>query len=67
MNDKITSFSIKNFGVLPDINLDSLFPVNLVIGDNSTGKTTILKLMYAVIRSMEDFRRGDDVRSVCKA
>ena len=63
MDGGISRICIKNFGVLPDIDLDRLLPVNLVIGENCTGKTSFLKLMYAVVKSMEVFRRGDDVRS----
>lgn len=44
--------------------MDSFSNINLVIGENATGKTFFLKALYSAIRSMEDYRRGDDVRSM---
>ncbi len=44
--------------------MDSFSNINLVIGENATGKTFLLKALYSAIRSMEDYRRGDDVRSM---
>lgn len=41
-----------------------IFQYNLIIGENSTGKTFILKALYSAIRAMEEYKRGDDIRSM---
>ena len=58
----IEAFDFTNFGPLEAIRATSLGKINLVIGDNSCGKTYLLKALYAIIRSSEEFGRGDDNR-----
>ncbi|ONI39515.1 hypothetical protein AN639_01595 [Candidatus Epulonipiscium fishelsonii] len=43
----IEKVSIKNFTVFQDIDINFSSGINLIIGENGTGKTHILKLMYA--------------------
>ncbi len=64
MSFKIESVEIKNYGNIESFKCDSFSNINLVIGENATGKTFLLKALYSAIRSMEDYRRGDDVRSM---
>lgn len=64
MSFKIESLEIKNYGNIESFKCDSFSNINLVIGENATGKTFLLKALYSAIRSMEDYRRGDDVRSM---
>jgi hypothetical protein len=42
----ITSFSIKNFRCLPDLQLDGLRRINLLVGANNTGKTSLLEALF---------------------
>lgn len=59
----IKSFSIKNLGCLENVSVDTLSQVNVIVGPNSTGKSTLLKALYAGIKSAEMFKRGKDDRS----
>jgi AAA15 family ATPase/GTPase len=58
----IKSFDIKNFGPLSSVQGEELGKLNLVIGGNSSGKTFLLKALYAMIRSQEETGRGEDPR-----
>lgn len=58
----INSFGMKNIGCIEDIHVDSLKKINLVVGPNSTGKSTLLKALYAGIKSAEMYKRGKDDR-----
>lgn len=59
----IKSFRIKDFGCIQEICVDSLSNLNVVVGPNSAGKSTLLKLLYATIKSAEMFKRGKDDKS----
>ena len=59
----ITATKLKNFGPLVDVEWNKLGPINLIIGGNSTGKTFLLKGLYSVLRTLEEYKRGDDPRS----
>jgi predicted ATPase len=58
----IKNFKFQNFGPLNEINTKTLGLINLIIGANSSGKTFLLKSLYAVCRSQEEYGRGDDRR-----
>ncbi len=57
------------------IDIDNLGPIealrgwtpgaglNLIVGENASGKTLILEALYATIRAREQWRRGNDVRT----
>ena len=51
---------MENYGPITHVTWDHLGQINLVIGGNGTGKTTILKAIYSAIRALEGFQRGDD-------
>ena len=59
----INSISIKNFGPIKTLNWDHLGQMNLVLGTNGQGKTFLLKSLYSAIRTLEEYRRGDDNRN----
>ena len=61
MMSKVSSLSLENFGVIPSFDCDSFSRINLIIGENGTGKTFLLKALYSIVRAMEDYHRGDDV------
>ena len=61
---KINSVKMKNYGNIRSFECDSFSNINLIIGENATGKTFLLKALYSAIRSMEDYKRGDDIRSM---
>lgn len=49
----INSIHIKNFMVHSNLSLQNIPQINLIIGKNDTGKTGILKLLYATLKSLE--------------
>lgn len=50
----VESLRAKNFGPFGDLTVDFSPQLNVVIGDNGTGKTQLLKLLYALTRTMEN-------------
>ncbi len=59
----INNISIKNFGPLAEIKWDKLGKINLIIGENGSGKSFMLKALYSTMKTIEDYKRGDDRRS----
>ena len=59
----INSVHTNNFGPLTDLQWNKLGIINLILGPNSCGKTFLLKALYSAIRTLEDYRRGDDQRT----
>jgi hypothetical protein len=57
---------LTNFGPLTHIDWKNLGRINLVIGANDTGKTFLLKALYCGIRTLEEYKRGDDQRTVAE-
>ena len=64
MGSKIQYCHFENFGILPTFDFYNLSSINLIIGENGTGKTAFLKALYAAARAMEEYKRGDDIRSM---
>ncbi|MCC4287893.1 MULTISPECIES: AAA family ATPase [Halomonadaceae] len=58
----IATCELSDFGPITSFNTEGFDNLNLIIGKNSSGKTWLLKLLYAVIRSQEEHGRGDDNR-----
>ncbi len=58
----ITKLEMKNFGPLTQVGWPCLGPINLIIGANASGKTFLLKALYSAMRTLEEYRRGDDKR-----
>ena len=55
MLEKIT---IRNFLRLPEFHLANAGNINLIIGENDTGKTGVLRLLYAASKSLEIVSRS---------
>ena len=49
---------------LPNITWDKIGKINIIIGENSYGKTSLLKAMYSAIKSIENYKRGDNNESI---
>lgn len=58
----IKQFSFEKFGPLGEIKSNTLSNINLIVGSNSVGKTFLLKSLYSLIRSQEEYNKGDDRR-----
>lgn len=51
----IQSLSIENFAAFQKLEWNDHASLNVIIGVNDTGKTHLLKLLYAITRSVEEF------------
>jgi len=56
----IEEVRLENVTIFREFTWDPLSNVNLVIGENDTGKSNLLRMLYAVSRSFQDFTRMDD-------
>lgn len=59
----INQIKLENFGPLTSIHWTALSKINLVIGGNGCGKTFLLKAIYSSLRTLEEYKRGDEQRS----
>lgn len=62
----INSIEMKNFGPIAELAWPNLGKINLIIGENSTGKTFLLKAMYSAMRTLEEYKRGNEPRSAAE-
>lgn len=62
----INNIKINNFGPLVDLQWENIGLLNLVLGGNSTGKTFLLKALYSSMKTIEEYKRGDDQRSAAE-
>lgn len=60
----ITEVEIRNFGAIRDFHSNDLKGINLVIGENASGKTFLLKALYSAVKSVEAHNRGDDIKAI---
>lgn len=58
----LNEIKLNNFGPLAELNWPKLGQINLVLGENGTGKTFLLKALYCTMKTLEEYRRGDDQR-----
>ena len=62
----LNTVKLNNFGPLAELDWPKLGPINLVIGDNGVGKTFLLKALYSAMRTLEEYKRGDDQRTAAE-
>jgi AAA15 family ATPase/GTPase len=62
----INKVELRNFGPLRKVSWNNLGKINLITGDNGAGKSFLLKSMYSAMRTIEEYRRGDDRRNVAE-
>ncbi len=51
---------LKNFGAFADFTWSDLGRVNVVVGENDTGKSHLLKAMYVLAKSVEALKKSDE-------
>jgi len=59
----IEKLIIKNLANIKSLELNNFSNINVFIGENDTGKTMVLKILYTLIKSLEDFERGNENRT----
>jgi AAA15 family ATPase/GTPase len=59
----INNLELTNFGPVQQLSCQNLGKINLIIGGNGTGKTIILKALYSAMRTLEEYKRGQEPRS----
>jgi AAA15 family ATPase/GTPase len=62
----LNKIKLNNFGPLVNLDWPKLGPINLVIGGNGTGKTFLLKALYSAMRTLEEYKRGDEKRTAAE-
>ncbi len=63
MKNRIEKLELHSYGLIDEFFCDKFSNINLIIGKNGTGKTYLLKAMYTAIKTLEEFKRGDDNRT----
>lgn len=56
----IEKFEIENFGPHQQVAWENLAGINIVTGENGSGKTALLKMLYAVLCSLWAYRKGSN-------
>lgn len=62
----INRIKLENFGPLSGIDWSALSQINLIIGGNGSGKTFLLKALYSSLRTLEEYKRGNEQRSAAE-
>ena len=62
----LNNIRIENFGPLTEMDWSNVGKINLVIGANDSGKTFLLKALYSAVRTLEEYRRGNERRSAAE-
>ena len=60
----IKEIHIKAFGPIQEFNYQGVANVNLLIGHNGVGKTFLLKALYSALKTVEQYQRGREPRSI---
>ncbi|MFZ2727323.1 MAG: ATP-binding protein [Methylococcaceae bacterium] len=60
----INSVELKNFGPIEQLDWQNLGKINLIIGNNGCGKSFILKGLYSAVKTIEEYKRGDNPDSI---
>lgn len=64
MSYRIDEVKLRNYGMIDNFYCNQFSNINLIIGENGTGKTFLLKALYSAVKSMEEYKRGDDISPI---
>lgn len=56
----ISKITLENCGPIKKVDWGDLSDINVIIGENASGKTLFLKALYVLVKSLEDYKKGDD-------
>ncbi|MCB0065360.1 MAG: hypothetical protein KDE19_24715 [Caldilineaceae bacterium] len=56
----IDEFVLENCGPIEQVRWRASPHINLIIGKNGTGKSILMKMLYVVLRSTEEYQRGNN-------
>ena len=59
----LKEIKLNNYGPLNHLEWSNIGRLNLILGENGTGKTFLLKALYCAVRTLEEYQKGDDKRS----
>ncbi len=59
----INHIKLTHFGPLAALDWPALGRINLIIGGNGSGKTFLLKAIYSSLRTLEEYKRGQEQRA----
>ena len=59
----INSISASSLGPISSLSATKLQNINLIIGRNGAGKTFLLKALYASLKTVEQYKRGQEIHS----
>lgn len=59
----IQDIQIKNLANIKELDFKNTGKINIIIGENDSGKTMSLKALYVMTKSIEEFNRGKDQRT----
>jgi AAA15 family ATPase/GTPase len=59
----ITELFLSSLGPIEKLETKGLQNVNLLIGKNGMGKTFLLKALYASVKTIEQYKRGQNIRT----
>jgi AAA15 family ATPase/GTPase len=62
----LNQVELKNYGPIQFLQWPNLGKINLIIGGNGSGKTFLLKTLYSSVRTLEEYKRGNDQRSAAE-
>ena len=62
----ISNIEFKNFGVIGELKWNNLANINLLIGANGCGKTTAMKALYVTLKTLENYKKGDENRTIAE-
>ena len=60
----IDSIKLVGYGPIKNLEWQGLKSINLIIGQNATGKTITQKALFSALKCLEEVNKGDDNRSV---
>lgn len=60
----LSSFTVENLGPVEHFSANHLGMINIFLGENSAGKTYMMKMLYVACKVMETYKKGQDNNSL---